>query len=67
MADGETKYRMKCPVCGQALEVDSLSARVPKHPAKAQRQGVANVPCAGSGQRGIIAGTKARRIDDLKP
>ena len=57
---GDVQYRMKCTVCGRAFSVDSFSAKIPSHPEKGQTEqpGKTYVPCAGSGQGGIVAGTR---------
>jgi|WetSurMetagenome_2_1015567.scaffolds.fasta_scaffold202103_1 hypothetical protein len=56
----DVQYRMKCLVCGQVFLVDSFSSKIPRHPQKGQtvQSGESYIPCPGSGQGGIVAGTK---------
>ena len=61
---GDVQYRMKCLVCGRVFLVDSFASKIPPHPQKGQTEqaGESYIPCAGSGQGGIVAGTKYNPI-----
>ncbi len=64
---GDVQYRMKCMVCGRPFMVDSVSSKVPEHPAKGQLEhpDILYIRCKGSGLGGIVAGTSTKRFDDI--
>ena len=64
---GDVQYRMKCMVCGRAFLVDSVSSKVPEHPAKGQPEhpDILYIRCKGSSMGGIVAGTSTKRFDDI--
>jgi hypothetical protein len=67
MPNGDSQFGMKCSVCGRKFYVESVSSRIPRHAPKeeTEKTNADYSPCGGSGSRGIVAGTKAKRFEDL--
>ncbi len=62
---GDLQYRVEYTVCGRQFVVDSISAKIPKHPPKgeAREPYVPYIPCIGSGLVGRVIEPKIKGFD----
>ena len=62
---GELQYRVACMICGRQFLVDSVDAKVPKHPPKGEttEPNMPYIPCIGSNTIGSFIDTETKGFD----
>jgi hypothetical protein len=67
LSNAGNQFRMKCPVCSRQFYVETTSSRIPKHAKKEESEKDPQyTPCGGTGGRGIVAGTRTTRFEELR-
>ena len=62
---GELQYRRQCITCGRQFLVDSVDAKIPKHPPKGEAEvpHMPYIPCVGSNTIGMFIDTTIKGYD----